>query len=310
REIIGTRLQLIEQSHILDRDHRLVGEGVDQLDLLVGKGLHRSPRQRNDADRATLAQQRHRKRGAKSGSLLNVGVGIFGIGQDIGHVHAVPLHQGAPDDAPAPRLVGHVPEILVEQRRRETVARHVIVSVAFLAGDGGHVRLAELRGRLGKRIEYRLQVEGRAADDLEHIRGGRLLLQRFAQLVQQPRVLDGDDGLGGEIRHQLDLFVGEKPYLVAIDGNGTNQLVFFQHWNHQKGPCTAVVREVNYRSKAFDVALIVSKILDLQHLLRSSETAQRNLRFRVDYRFTLSFTGVGSRYSMHGDGSIAFALCL
>ena len=34
-----TRLHLVEQPHVLDRDHRLVGEGGDQLDLLVGEGL-------------------------------------------------------------------------------------------------------------------------------------------------------------------------------------------------------------------------------------------------------------------------------
>ena len=43
--------------------------------------------------------------------------------------------------------------------------------------------------------QHRLQIEGRAADDLEHVGGGGLLLQRFAQLVEQARVLDGDDGL-------------------------------------------------------------------------------------------------------------------
>ena len=46
-----------------------------------------------------------------------------------------------------------------------------------------------------KRVEHRLQIEGRAADDLEHVGGGGLLLQRFAQLVEQARILDGDDGL-------------------------------------------------------------------------------------------------------------------
>ena len=38
---------------------------------------------------------------------------------------------------------------------------------------------------------------------------------RFAQLIQQPRILDGDDGLGGEILHQGDLFVGEWTNLLA-----------------------------------------------------------------------------------------------
>jgi hypothetical protein len=37
------------------------------------------------------------------------------------------------------------------------------------------------------------------------------LLQRFAELVEQAGVLDGDDGLAGEARHQLDLLVRERP---------------------------------------------------------------------------------------------------
>ena len=69
-----------------------------------------------------------------------------------------------------------------------------------LAGEyGRHIRLAQARGRLDQRVEHRLQIERRAADDLEHVGGGGLLLQGFAQLVEQPRVLDGDDRLGGEV---------------------------------------------------------------------------------------------------------------
>ena len=55
-------------------------------------------------------------------------------------------------------------------------------------------------------------------------RGRGLLLQRFgeivgalAQFVEQPRVLDGDDGLRGEVLHQRDLLVGERPHLLAVD---------------------------------------------------------------------------------------------
>ena len=38
RSIVGARLQLVEQPDVFDRDHRLVGEGGDELDLLVVKG--------------------------------------------------------------------------------------------------------------------------------------------------------------------------------------------------------------------------------------------------------------------------------
>ena len=98
--------------------------------------------------------------------------------------------------------------------------------------DRRHVGLAESGGRLNKCIQHRLQIEGRAADDLEHVGGGGLLLQRFshvvgalAQLVEQSGVLDGDDGLGGEVGDQLDLLVGERPHLLAVDDKGTDQLV-------------------------------------------------------------------------------------
>src|SRR5262249_5152352 len=39
-QLLRARLPLVEQPPIPDRDHRLVGEGLDQLDLLVGKRPH------------------------------------------------------------------------------------------------------------------------------------------------------------------------------------------------------------------------------------------------------------------------------
>ena len=44
RELPARFLDLVEQPHVLDRDHRLVGEGGDQLDLLVGERLAPSVR--------------------------------------------------------------------------------------------------------------------------------------------------------------------------------------------------------------------------------------------------------------------------
>ena len=40
-----------------------------------------------------------------------------------------------------------------------------------------------------------------------------------AQLAEQPRVLDGDHGLRGEVLHQLDLLVGERPDFLAVDAD-------------------------------------------------------------------------------------------
>src|SRR5262249_7959832 len=93
------------------------------------------------------------------------------------------------------------------------------------APDACSFRFAQPHSRLGKRIEHALQVECRAANDLEHVGGGRLLLQRFAQLVEQASILDGYDGLGGEILDQIYLLIVEGADLLAIDSDRTNQVV-------------------------------------------------------------------------------------
>jgi hypothetical protein len=54
------------------------------------------------------------------------------------------------------------------------------------------------------------------------------VLQRLAQiigalpqLIEQARVLDGDDGLAGETLDQLDLLIGEWADLLAKNGKNT-----------------------------------------------------------------------------------------
>ena len=83
---------------------------------------------------------------------------------------------------------------------------------------------AETHGIRQHDLKYRLQLARRAGNDVQHLRGCVLLLQclgeitrALAQLVEQPGVLDGDDGLRGEIIHQLDLLVGERAHLLAVD---------------------------------------------------------------------------------------------
>ena len=59
------------------------------------------------------------------------------------------------------------------------------------------------------------------------------LLVQLVEIIEQPRVLDRDDGLRGKILHQLDLLVGEGAHLLAIDGDGTDEFIVFQHRNIQ-----------------------------------------------------------------------------
>ena len=77
--------------------------------------------------------------------------------------------------------------------------------------------LAKPRAPLPAGVEHRLQIAGRTADDLEHVGGGGLLLGAIrTELIEQPRVLDRDDGLSGEVLDQFDLFVGERADLLTV----------------------------------------------------------------------------------------------
>ena len=95
RELARSCLDLVEQAHVLDRDHRLVGEGRDELDLLVRERPHRTARQHDDADRGALAQQRHAQNGAVAGLLLDVAHAVVRVRQDVGDVNGAALFQAS-----------------------------------------------------------------------------------------------------------------------------------------------------------------------------------------------------------------------
>ena len=60
---------------------------------------------------------------------------------------------------------------------REPIARFKVVSFALRSTYDDRVGLAKARRRFDECVEHRLQIEGRAADHLEHVGGGGLLLQ-------------------------------------------------------------------------------------------------------------------------------------
>ena len=101
--------------------------------------------------------------------------------------------------------------------RGRTDFRRQVKMLAVEAEQRAKFGLADADGVLQHGLEHWLQIAGRRTDDAQHVSGRRLLLKRLAQFIEQPRVLDGDDRLGGEILQQFNLFVGEGAHLVAID---------------------------------------------------------------------------------------------
>src|SRR5262249_1525199 len=97
------------------------------------------------------------------------------------------------------------------------------------------VRFAEADSRFDKRVEHCFEVEGRAADDFEHVGSSGLLLQRFAQFVQQASVLHRDHGLVGEGGGQLNLPLGKWTHGLALYDDDSDGGPFAKKWNAEQG---------------------------------------------------------------------------
>jgi hypothetical protein len=94
----------------------------------------------------------------------------------------------------------------VNKQLRKAIIRRKLEKQPLWANNTRHIRIAEPRRRFDQRVEHSLQVEGGAADNLEHVSSSGLLLQGFgevvsalAQFLEQAGVLYGDDCLVGEI---------------------------------------------------------------------------------------------------------------
>src|SRR6516164_6216982 len=135
-----------------------------------------------------------------------------------------------------------------------------------------HTRLvgaAEARHRLNERIKDHIEVDGGAADYLEYVCCCGLLLQRLPQLIEQPRILDGDHGLLREVAEQFDLLVGERTDLLAIDGDGTDYLIFPQHRHLDDRAGAAEVGQLNRSSGPFEIRGCGAYVRYLNRLLGS-----------------------------------------
>src|SRR6516164_6653315 len=87
---------------------------------------------------------------------------------------------------------------------------------AVPAIDDSKLGVADANSVLEHRVEYRLQIAGRAGNDLEHLGGRRLLLQRLSKFsralllrLEQPGILDRDQRLVTE-RFGLGDFSGPE----------------------------------------------------------------------------------------------------
>src|SRR5262249_17673403 len=175
-QLLRARLYLIEQPPIPYCNHRLVGKGCDEFNLLVGEWPHCVSPQGDDPNRRSFSQERDAKKRTKAATLACPPIRVFRIGQSVGDVNDFAFEQDAPGyrcSVDSRWVTGRV----LSGLSREPIARFKVVSFALRSTYDDRVGLAKARRRFDECVEHRLQIEGRAADHLEHICRCGLLLQ-------------------------------------------------------------------------------------------------------------------------------------
>jgi hypothetical protein len=139
-------------------------------------------------------------------------------------------------------------------------SRHDAIPIGLLQHDQGAIRWAQAECSLDDRIEHRLQLVGRARNDGQHIAGGGLVCKRFAQLVEQSRVLDRDDSLIRERLDQCELLIGERSNLGPPHRNHANEDTFATHRHTEQCPDTARTRSFGVRSAPRRIGLCIKDL--------------------------------------------------
>src|SRR5262245_18188350 len=100
REVAVARFELLEQPNILDRDHGLVGESLQQADLSVVEELHLGAPESDRADRDAITRQRNSQHGSMAP--LPRGLRAFWIlvhrAQQVANLDRPPLQHGSAVD--------------------------------------------------------------------------------------------------------------------------------------------------------------------------------------------------------------------
>ena len=112
-----------------------------------------------------------------------------------------------------------------------------------------------LRTRRNDQIGYLRRKEtsqSAHALDFAHLVGDALfkLSVQLVEIIEQPRILNGDDCLRGKILHQLNLLLGKWSDLLAHNTDCTDELIFPQHRHAECGSKSTKLNGSNYKSMA------------------------------------------------------------
>src|SRR5262249_16020518 len=306
--------QLVEQPRVLDGDDGLGGEVLNQLYLFVGERADFLTIDDDCANQLVFLEHGNGNQGSCASRLDQSD--NAGITSDLGLIRGEIGNMQyffAPTDAGEwivrvlardVRTPPHALSIIRRQAERCCrMERATVVTEQYTK-----CRFADAYRIPQHGLEHRLQFTRRRADDLEYLRGRGLLFQRLAQLVEQPCVLDGNDGLRSEVLDQLDLLVGEGLDFLTEHVDRADQLIVLEHRNGQYGPITAEFDGRDDKWLAIDVGLHHPGVSDLGYLLRGRDKPKGAVRGWSEDSIARAGLGVGRRRIVHRHGAESFAL--
>jgi hypothetical protein len=280
-QLAGARLLGIEQPRVLDGDRRLVGEGLQEIDLFFREQPCLSAGDCDRPDRNALAQDGHAYCTAIPGDGSHITKPVLQIRFDIGDLRDAPLKYRASRHAFATGQRGIVAPVHFADISADAVMRDEMEQLAVESVDKAELRVTEPGRAFGDHIENGLDLAGRATDDVEHIAGCCLIFERLTQLMgarlhlfEQSCILDCDHRLVGESFEQRDLPFAERLLLNAAKADGANDDTFAHQGNLQQRAEIPLSRVGTALRKLFDLGL---KISDMEGLpLQDRATRHRS----------------------------------
>ena len=128
--------------------------------------------------------------------------------------------------------------------------RDKVHGVAIPTVDISKLGVADPYGILQHGFKYGLKITGRAADNLEHLRRGGLLLQRLGKFsralllcLEQPHVFDGDGGLISERLQKSDVLFLERSHLGTADHDRAKRTAFADQRHGEGGTMSVPDRQ-------------------------------------------------------------------
>jgi len=173
-------LRLVQQPHVLDRDDRLISEGLEQVDLALRRGTRTRPGNHDGADRGAVLEQRGAEHAAPAAS---VGRGLVVIGVEEGVL--LDLDVAAEDHAAAHHLRvgwrGVQPPGVHHGGGRPVARGHKMHQLAIEAQHSRQRLAEEACCAFEDRLEDRRHVQWRFADHPQHLADRGLVFERFGQ---------------------------------------------------------------------------------------------------------------------------------